>query len=226
MKFRLIFFLTLFFFSWQLAATGLIRVSQKEINFGDYPSWEERQGTFLLRNTGNSDVALKRVRSTCGCLTSEFISTSLPPGAEYSLKVSIAANSSNGAFSKVIYVETDVPGQEFIKLNLRGNAMPLVHISPHSMVYMGKLAVGKEYCYDFKLVPGIDGLQLRLAEIAPASGAASAQMDFKDGFYLLSVTVKPDRKDMLLHIAMNIEVNSPVKYPPVKIVLRGMTMAK
>ena len=68
MKSLLIFSCALFFFSWQLVGAGLILVSQEEIDFGSYPSWEARQGTFLLRNTGNSDVVLKRVRSTCGCL--------------------------------------------------------------------------------------------------------------------------------------------------------------
>jgi len=222
----LLIFCVLFIFSWRAPGAGLLLVSQEEIDFGNYPSWEARQGTFLLRNTGNSDVVLKRIRSTCGCLTSEFAGTSLPPGAEYPLKASIAANSSSGAFSKAIYVETDAPGQEFIKLSLKGNAMPLVQISPDSTVYMGKLAVGKEYRYDFKLAPGIENLQLRLGEITPASSAASAQMDIKDGLYLLSVTVKPEQKDMLVYITVNIEVTAPVKPPPLKIVLRGMTLAE
>lgn len=220
MKSLLIFFCALFFFSWQLVGAGLILVSQKEIDFGSYPSWEARQGTFLLRNTGNSDVVLKRVRSTCGCLTSEFTRTSLPPGVEYPLKVSIGANSVNGVFTKLIYLETDGHGQDYITLRLSGNAVPLVQVSPSKTVYMGTLFANRNYCQEFKLVPAAGNVRLVLME-TEHSVPVQTHLEPKDGYYSLTVNFRPDDEKRFLTIVIWLEVLSPVEHPPLKITVRA-----
>ena len=66
-----------------------------------------------------------------------------------------------GEFVKTIYVETDIPEQRFVRLELRGEAQSLIdEIKPASPFYAGKLKADHEYQFQFELLPTRDNIEL------------------------------------------------------------------
>ena len=96
-------------------AQGL-SVSPASFDLGRFPAWKAQAQTFAVRNTSESAVNLLRVRSSCSCLAADFQPCTLEAGKETALTVTIPANSVSGNFSKAVFLETDVPGQEFLRL--------------------------------------------------------------------------------------------------------------
>ena len=96
-------------------AQGL-SVSPASFDLGRFPAWKAQTQTFTIRNVGESTVILLRVRSSCSCLVADFQPCTLKAGEETTLTVTIPANSVSGDFSKTVFLETDAPGQEFLRL--------------------------------------------------------------------------------------------------------------
>ena len=92
----------------------------------------------------------------------DFRPCALEAGQETSLTVTIPANSVSGDFSKAVFLETDAPGQEFLKLTVSGTAVPAVEVRPKSEVYLGRLQPDEERTCVFRLVPASPEMKLRL----------------------------------------------------------------
>ena len=84
------------------------------VDFQSHPAYIAQSHDFEIKNTGDSVVELKQVRSTCGCLVPKFEKVNLSPGESYSLNVTVAANSVVGEYNKTLYLETNQPDQCFI----------------------------------------------------------------------------------------------------------------
>jgi len=57
----------------------LVVMGTGAVERGSFPARRKRTGTFRLRNSGNADLAIRRVRQTCGCFTVAIDRTTLPP---------------------------------------------------------------------------------------------------------------------------------------------------
>ena len=138
-----------------------LSVSPAFFDLGCFPAWKAQTQTFTIRNTGESTVNLLRMRSSCSCLAADFQPCTLEAGQETALTVTIPANSVSGDFSKTVFLETDVPGQEFLKLTVSGTAVPAVEVQPKREVYLGRLEAGKERVCVFRLIPASPEMKLR-----------------------------------------------------------------
>lgn len=107
------------------------------VDFGVFSSWENRTAAFTAKNIHSRPISILRVRSSCSCTIVDFKPCTLALGEDAHITVSIPKNTLSGKFSKTVYVETDVPGQEFLKLTVSGTAIPAVDIQPKSEVYHG-----------------------------------------------------------------------------------------
>ena len=220
-------FLTILFmvFALRLAAVQPLSISPASLGLGRFPAWKAQTQTFTVRNTGESAVNLLRVRSSCSCLAADFQPCALEAGQETSLTVTIPANSVSGDFSKAVFLETDAPGQEFLRLAVSGTAVPAVEVRPKSEVYLGRLQPDEERVCIFRLTPASPEMKLRLLPAdAPdcASQPELAQED--DGTYRLELHVQPDtsRRFVLLHRQIAIDWQEEA-LPPLEIKVRYKT---
>ena len=220
-------FLTILFmvFALRIAAAQPLSVSPAFFDLGRFPAWKAQAQTFTIRNIGESTVNLLRVRSSCSCLAADFQPCALEAGQETSLTVTIPANSVSGDFSKAVFLETDAPREEFLKLTVSGTAVPAVEVRPKSEVYLGRLQPDEERVCIFRLTPASPEMSLRLLPAdAPDCVSQSELVQENDGTYRLELHVRPDasRRFVLLHRQIAIDWQEEV-FPPLEIKVRYKT---
>ena len=132
-------------------AQGRLEVATPVLNFGTYPAWEQRMAQFQLRNTGKSDLTIHAVRSSCGCAVAKLDKKQVAPKEEIQLSVSVLPNSIFKNYRKSIYIRSSDPSQPLLKLEVKGNAVPLVDIAPDRYISAGILKLHEPQEWIFTL---------------------------------------------------------------------------
>jgi len=99
-------------------------------DFGTIDNQKTIIHTFKLQNRGNQDVLIKRIISTCGCLTNQISRRTIPPGKKASLTVSIDLRNINGKFRKQIFLETNDRIRPTVMLECIGKVSNILKITP------------------------------------------------------------------------------------------------
>lgn len=221
-NFRLLLTILFTVFALRLAFAQPLSVSPASFDLGRFPAWKSQTQTFAVRNTGESTVHLLRVRSSCSCLAADFRPCALEAGEETAVTVTIPARSVSGDFSKAVFLETDAPGQEFLRLAVSGTAIPAVEVRPKSEVYLGRLDAGEERVCVFRLIPANPEMKLRLLPPeAPDCASQSELVQEDDGTYRLELHICPDafRRFVLLQRQIAIDWQEET-LPPLEIKVR------
>jgi hypothetical protein len=83
-------------------------VFEKEIHdFGKIIQGEKVSFGFKFKNTGNADLVIAQVNSSCGCTTPKFPKTSIKPGEEKVITVMFDSQGRKGIQNKTITVVTN-----------------------------------------------------------------------------------------------------------------------
>ena len=201
-----------------ILAQGL-SVSPVSGDLGEFPSWERRESAFTIKNTLEQPVNLLRVRSSCSCTLIDFTPCTLAPGQETSVTVSLPLNTLSGKFTRAVYLETDAPGEEFLKLTVSGTAVPAVDVRPKRDVYLGRLEPGRPYAFMFRLVPASPGMLLKLLPADEGDGRAETALSRNggDGGFTLELAFTPDASRRHAAIRRMVAVEGMDDIPPVPI---------
>lgn len=215
-------------FALRIASAQPLSVSPVSFDLGRFPAWDAQTQTFTVRNTGESAVNLLRVRSSCSCLAADFQPCTLEAGQETAVAATIAANSVSGNFSKAVFLETDVPGQEFLKLTVTGTAIPAVEVQPKREDYLGRLQSDEERVCVFRLIPASPEMSLRLLPAdAPDCASQSELVQENDGTYRLELHVQPDASRRFVLIQRQIAIDwQEEALPPLEIKVRFTVAAE
>jgi hypothetical protein len=207
-----------------ILAQGL-SVSSFSATLGEFPSWESPKGTFTIKNTLEQPANLLRVRSSCSCAIVDFTPCTLAPGQDTSVSVSIPKNTLSGKFSKTVYVETDAPGQEFLKLTVSGTAVPAVEVQPKSEVYLGRLEAGKARSFSFRLVPASPDMSLKLLPADEGEGLADATLLRNDDTtFTMKLNFTPDASRRYVAIRRRIAIEWKHDIPPLTLAIMFSTV--
>lgn len=217
------FYIFIIFFEFEIVAQQLSVVSESE-DFGKFHSWEKQLKTFTVKNTLNYSINLLRVRSSCSCTIVDFTPCTLAPGQDTSVSVSIPQNTLSGKFAKTVYVETDVPGQEFLKLTVSGTAIPAVDVQPKSEVYLGRLETGKARKFSFRLVPASSEMSLKLLPADEGEGLADANLLRNgDTTFTMELNFTPDASRRYVAIRRRIAIEWKHDIPPLTLAIMFST---
>ena len=93
------------------SATAKIEFPEKAHDFGDFTSGEIVTHTFRFKNTGNKSLLIKRVETSCGCLTATHDPKPIPPGEEGSIEVEFDTKGLVGKQYKIITIFANIPGK-------------------------------------------------------------------------------------------------------------------
>lgn len=93
----------------QLALAPKIAIDKKEIDFGTVKEGETAKGTFIITNTGKSDLKIRKSVASCGCTASIPEKTTITAGESTNLNVSFNATGRSGTQSKTITVFSNDP---------------------------------------------------------------------------------------------------------------------
>jgi len=94
---------------------------QNQHNFGEIPYGEPVSYMFVVKNTGETPLVIKRVKPSCSCSVAEYTEDPIAPGKTGFVKATYKANST-GVFSKTITVTTNEENPNTI-LRMRGEVM-------------------------------------------------------------------------------------------------------
>ena len=99
-------------------------LAQPQINFDEesYDFGNIRQGDvvthhFVIRNNGNEDLQIERVRASCGCTAAAPDKDVLTPGDSTTVKVTFDSNGRKGVQKKYVYVFSNDPKRKQVRLS-------------------------------------------------------------------------------------------------------------
>ncbi|ASB48085.1 DUF1573 domain-containing protein [Alkalitalea saponilacus] len=111
------------FSSWNeeaLANAPKIEFSQTTFDFGEIKQGEIINHSFIVTNSGKSDLILRRVRTSCGCTASNPDRSIIPPGQSTSVPVTFNSRGRSGRQNQSITIYTNDPDRSASILRLSG----------------------------------------------------------------------------------------------------------
>ncbi|WP_171596282.1 DUF1573 domain-containing protein [Marinifilum caeruleilacunae] len=97
-----------------------LEVGNRFFNFGELEQGESVEHIFKLKNSGKSDLIIRKTKSSCGCATVNPGVNILKPGEETDLKIVFHSRGRRGNQSKTVYVITNDPFNQESKLIVKG----------------------------------------------------------------------------------------------------------
>ena len=120
-----------------LAAPWAVPVNAK-YEFPPTPEGEKLIHDFIIRNQGDTDLTIRRVMTSCSCVSHSFDRT-IPPGGEGAIKIGVNTSGYGGRqLTRTILVETNDPANKKIHLSVTGKVTPTVTIKPDLVSLSGK----------------------------------------------------------------------------------------
>lgn len=199
---------------------------KKTVNFGTFPANKMQSAVFTIKNTGDENLKIIRIRKTCACATGKLSREIITPGETATLTAYIKKNSIAGQFSKNIYVESNAGNSRFLSLTLSGKAIPLIRVSPKKYLYLGTLSPGKANSYSFTLKATQPDVKLKLMPEQVNIPVKTSLQKLNDKEFSLLVIVTPDKANELLDVKITVNVLLPKGWPSVEIKLMGKTSDK
>ncbi len=91
---------------------------EKQHDFGLVEEGKIYEYTFRFSNTGNSDLEIKDLKTSCGCTAALLSSKTIKPGGEGTLKIELDTSNRFGRMSRNITLTTNEPDGEIKVLTI------------------------------------------------------------------------------------------------------------
>ncbi|MGQ9863015.1 MAG: DUF1573 domain-containing protein [Bacteroidia bacterium] len=108
----------------QLAQAPHIEFEQTQYNYGQIKAGEKVVHEFKFKNTGKSELIIRKTKTTCGCTVSAPDKQAFKPGESGVIKATFDSTGRQGRDSKTITVYTNDPRQPVTNLVLTGEITP------------------------------------------------------------------------------------------------------
>ncbi|MBN2520649.1 MAG: DUF1573 domain-containing protein [Bacteroidales bacterium] len=105
----------------ELANAPLIKFDNMEYDFGTINQQTKVEYNFVFKNTGKSDLIIRKIKPSCGCTAVEPKEKIIPPGKSSSIKAIFSAGSRQGNQNKSISVYSNDPKNSKVVIKLKGN---------------------------------------------------------------------------------------------------------
>ena len=86
-----------------------ISLSEEEWDFGMVKPDDKPTHIFILKNEGNEDLIIERVRVSCGCVKTSISTKLIKPGKSAELKATFDTTGYDGKIEKDIYIKSNDP---------------------------------------------------------------------------------------------------------------------
>jgi hypothetical protein len=87
-----------------------------------YSSWDLVH-TFAVQNSGDVDLAIGTLVTSCGCTVAELSNDVIPPGQRADLTVTFDANyhETRGEVTRLVWFATNDPAQPWVEVRIAAN---------------------------------------------------------------------------------------------------------
>jgi hypothetical protein len=204
-------------------------VQVTDYDFGNVEQGKMVDHNFMITNTGGDILKITDVRASCGCTAAKPEKSELKPDESTSIMVSFNSTGRLGSQQKYIYVVTNDPTNQEIKLKLSGNVLapgsslsseklPKIYL-PEIQYDFGIVKEGMVVSHTFKIVnKGSSTLDIK--DIKTSCGCTAAlvsnkQIDpGKDG----TIKIDLDTKNREGRMSRTVTVNSNDPEEPNKVI--------
>ena len=187
--------------------------------------------TFLIKNSGASDLIISDARPGCGCTVASFDKV-IKPGAEGKVQTSVDTKSFSGPISKSVLLVSNDPERGQINLFIKATVKPYVDILPQPYVRLS-VVKGDSDARDVILISEEKSFKPTVAESAqPYVKAEISPAGDKDKLagrpgeqYKLHISVTPDAPEGLLNAPIRITTGVS-QQPSVEVPVSGIVRAR
>jgi len=193
------------------------------LDLGTYRAREKRSLRVTLQNTGDEELVLRRARKTCGCFRIPEHKTRLSPGETGSFTIEVIPDSVYHSFRKYVFLESNDPEQKTVRFTIKGNAVPLVGITPHPKCGLGILQPDMKWERVFVLEPNEEDTVLGAPQVE-GSQPVEARLDLRHDApnqWFLTVTGKAVEGSSRFTCKVTIPVEKPEGCKDLVVVLSG-----
>jgi hypothetical protein len=213
------------------AAAPKIEVVPETRDAGTVAKGQVIDTTFIVKNTGSSDLVISDARPGCGCTVASFDKV-IKPGGEGKVQTSVDTKSFSGPISKSVLLVSNDPERGQINLFIKANVKPFVDILPQPYVRMS-VVKGDSDARDVILLSEEKGFKPTIAEASqPYVKAEILPAGEKDKIpgrtgeqYRLHITVTPDAPEGLLNAPIRVTTGVP-QQASVEIPVSGIVRAR
>lgn len=214
MKFGLFVTVVTLSIGWNAAhAAPHASVTHPLYDFGAVPQGKKVEHAFIVRNTGDSPLAIKSIRPSCGCTAANASSPVVQPGKTAEIKVTFNSANFTGAVHKTIALGTDDPKAPVTTLTLKGSVIEEITVKPRQ-VNLGRLKAGSTTVVVVEVVNN-GKHPVRLVSVRSPLPQVSVKMTkdvIKPGeSAAINVTASPSRGDQMLSGYLTIRTDDPAK---------------
>lgn len=144
---------------------------------------ESVKHTFRIKNTGEEDLKILKVKNSCGCTTSQPSSENLKPGEEATIEAEVKLKGKSGSTVVSVTVDTNDPTNLAHVFRIRGTILSPLRIIPQVLdlqavgageVRRQAVNVSSQYL-EGDVVPRIVGLHSEAPEISAATREAASR---------------------------------------------------
>jgi hypothetical protein len=121
-----------------IPASGQPKIKFKETvwDFGKVKQGALLSHEFTLTNEGNATLVIEKVSTSCGCAAAVVSANRIQPGKEGRIEVKLDTRGYGGQVRKLIYVDTNVPGEAHRQLEVGADVevppSPRIELSPYN----------------------------------------------------------------------------------------------
>lgn len=112
------------------------QVDQPVYDFGAVEQFTRVRHGYVLRNAGDQELVIKRIKSSCGCTIAELNQKNLAPGESVTIFVTFNTGGRYGRQSQQVTVFTNDPVAPIIQLTIEGTVNELLSFDPHRLRFL------------------------------------------------------------------------------------------
>lgn len=105
-----------------------IFISKEVWDFGKIEEGKEIVHIFNVRNTKDNKLIIKRIRTSCGCITAIISSKVIDPGRSAELKVRLNSSNREGNLREYVYIESNDPESPIKRFTITGRVDRSVYV--------------------------------------------------------------------------------------------------
>jgi len=100
-----------------------IEFPEKVFDFGQLTQGEKANHTFILKNSGKTDLIIRKTKASCGCTAIVPSTKIIKAGEKTELKIVFNSRGKRGRQNKLITVITNDPSESEVRLRVTGNVI-------------------------------------------------------------------------------------------------------
>ncbi len=209
------------------AAAPKIEISPETKDAGTVAKGQLVEATFVVKNSGGSDLVISDARPSCGCTVASFDKL-IKPGQEGKIHSSVDTKSFSGPISKSVLVVSNDPDRPQMNLFIKAMVKPFVDVLPQAFVRFSVIK-GDNSGQDVILLSEEKGFRPTVAEISqPYVKAEILPAGDKDKIpgrtgdqFKVHINVLPDAPEGLLNAPIRI-ATGVAQQPTIEIPVSGI----